>query len=343
VARQKKNREINIVHFSFFDLLFGAFGAFVFLMIMQVLSNMNTVSMDVQKMFDKVVHEKQALKNELEKHRDSDQQLKNLRQQYDQALSERKGLLEGTRNLQTKNEDLQNRLSSLEGKLGDVKGLQEELKRREGIQKALEEETSRLKGDNERLGNENTRLSGSLSRLQKESGDFKAAEEEKRKLEKALADAKQKLDAAKAVPLAIKSKSFPTLMTDENVHLALAAEGGALPYTWELTGPLPSGLSFNQMTGVISGTVKGTGDFAKSVSVKDAVGSSAQTQERISLKAIKKYEEPKEKVSPWFMILTVICLLLLAYIAYGKYKTHQYIKKMRADGWEPKWVKKAAS
>ena len=90
MARPKKNREANIIHFSFFDLLFGAFGAFVFLMIMQVLSTLNMVDKDIQKVVDETVQENTTLKTELVKYKEIDQSLKNLQQQHEKAQDEQK-------------------------------------------------------------------------------------------------------------------------------------------------------------------------------------------------------------------------------------------------------------
>ena len=52
------------------------------------------------------------------------------------------------------------------------------------------------------------------------------------------------------------TSSLPNGMAGQSYSVTLSASGGTLPYTWSLTGSqqLPSGLSLNASTGVISGT-----------------------------------------------------------------------------------------
>lgn len=55
--------------------------------------------------------------------------------------------------------------------------------------------------------------------------------------------------------LAVSSQSLPSGNVGIAYSAALTASGGTAPYSWSLTaGTLPSGLSFNDATGVISGT-----------------------------------------------------------------------------------------
>jgi hypothetical protein len=54
--------------------------------------------------------------------------------------------------------------------------------------------------------------------------------------------------------LTITTTTLPNSVVGTAYSQALTATGGTGPYSWQLTGTLPSGLSFNQSTGQISGT-----------------------------------------------------------------------------------------
>lgn len=58
---------------------------------------------------------------------------------------------------------------------------------------------------------------------------------------------------------------------------------GDAPFTWALSGSLPTGLSFNTSTATLSGTPTSTGNFSLSVSVSNASGTSTKT---ITLKSV---------------------------------------------------------
>jgi hypothetical protein len=59
--------------------------------------------------------------------------------------------------------------------------------------------------------------------------------------------------------------------------LQMTASGGTVPYTWSATG-LPTGLSINSGTGLISGTVTRNGSFTVTVTAVDAAGRAGSTQ-----------------------------------------------------------------
>jgi hypothetical protein len=67
---------------------------------------------------------------------------------------------------------------------------------------------------------------------------------------------------------------------------ALDAEGGALPYTWAGLDALPSGLSLNSQSGIISGVINSTeGTYKFRVMVTDALGNKATAVVTITVAA----------------------------------------------------------
>jgi hypothetical protein len=234
-----------------------------------------------------------TLSKELEKYKETDLLFKNLQQQYSQLMDDRKKLIREKEQISDKAGNLETRLGSLQRELGSLKKYQKTAQNKSKVIRSLEQE-------NKRLGT-------------------------------SLDQAQRKLSAIKTTPLKIKTTSFPTTMTEEQVNLALAAEGGSTPYSWRLEGKLPKGLSFNPVTGTISGVVKSAGDYKFKVKVTDARGLSVDTKNAISFKVIKKYEEQKKKVSKWFVVMALISSLLLMYIIWGKYKAAKRWKQIVED------------
>ena len=71
----------------------------------------------------------------------------------------------------------------------------------------------------------------------------------------------------------ITTSSLPNGEILAHYSQTLAVSGGLSPYTWTLTGgKLPSGLSLNSSTGVISGTPSNTGTSSFTVTAKDSAG-----------------------------------------------------------------------
>ena len=72
-------------------------------------------------------------------------------------------------------------------------------------------------------------------------------------------------------PVSITTSSLPNARRNKNYNRALAASGGATPYVWTIvSGGLPSGLSLNATTGVISGRATTLGQYAFTVHVRDS-------------------------------------------------------------------------
>lgn len=278
MARPKKDREINIVHFSFFDLLFGAFGAFIFLMIMQVISTINMVDIDIQKLVDQTIREKSALSARLKEFQDMERRLQDLQVQYDRLLTENESLTAEAKNLRRNLTDMSEELNAL-------REFRKKAVNRDNIIKLLEEKNSKLVQE--------------------------------------LKTANEKLAAISVIPLKIKTTALPIFITEENINVFVAAEGGTPPYNWEVIGGLPGGLSFNQETGALSGSPVKAGDYTVNVKLTDAEGLSVRSP-GIDLKIIKKYEEPVEEISPWFVILAVVSLFLLFYALWVKIKYNRY-------------------
>jgi hypothetical protein len=77
-------------------------------------------------------------------------------------------------------------------------------------------------------------------------------------------------------PLAVTNPGSRRTLEFSATSLQMSATGGTTPYTWSASG-LPTGLSINSSTGLISGTASRAGGFAVTVTAVDAAGASAST------------------------------------------------------------------
>lgn len=85
-------------------------------------------------------------------------------------------------------------------------------------------------------------------------------------------------------PPTILSSTLPQASVRTAYSTTLAAGGGKAPYTWSLLqGSLPSGLTLNGATGVISGTPTAPGTSSFTVQVQDSQASPATAQAMLGL------------------------------------------------------------
>lgn len=72
--------------------------------------------------------------------------------------------------------------------------------------------------------------------------------------------------------LALTSTALPEATEGTPYTAALQASGGTTPYSWKLSGSLPSGFTFNASQAAISGITSQSGAFAITAAVTDAAG-----------------------------------------------------------------------
>ncbi len=87
----------------------------------------------------------------------------------------------------------------------------------------------------------------------------------------AVATATVSLTIYNGSPLVVTTTTLPAGIVGIHYSTTLAASGGTLPYTWSVaTGSLPSGLSLDPNSGVISGTPTAANTFSFTVQVADS-------------------------------------------------------------------------
>jgi hypothetical protein len=87
-----------------------------------------------------------------------------------------------------------------------------------------------------------------------------------------------------AAPLQITTNSLPNGITSVPYQAMLAGTGGFAPYTWSITqGTLPSGLTLNATSGLISGMTTGSGTSTFTVQVSDAGTPQATAKDNLSI------------------------------------------------------------
>ena len=86
-----------------------------------------------------------------------------------------------------------------------------------------------------------------------------------------------------AAALALTSTALPEATEGTPYTAGLSASGGTTPYSWKLSGSLPSGFVFNASQGAISGITSQSGAFAITASVTDATGHTASHKLTLSV------------------------------------------------------------
>ncbi|MFI6333027.1 putative Ig domain-containing protein, partial [Micromonospora chersina] len=89
------------------------------------------------------------------------------------------------------------------------------------------------------------------------------------------ADPQEFLDTQIVVPLLVNPVPDLTHELGASFTLQLSAAGGVQPYTWSATIGLPTGVTLNSATGLLSGTTTQPGAFAVTYTARDTKGRSA--------------------------------------------------------------------
>ncbi len=79
------------------------------------------------------------------------------------------------------------------------------------------------------------------------------------------------------LPPTVVNKSIPVLQPGQTLSHSFLAMGGNGSYTWNLTGQLPNGITFNPSTAVLSGNPTQVGDFPISVTATSGANADSQT------------------------------------------------------------------
>ncbi len=75
----------------------------------------------------------------------------------------------------------------------------------------------------------------------------------------------------------ITTATLPSAIVNANFNAAVVANGGVAPYSWSIvTGALPTGISLNTSTGVLSGTPTSIGTASFTVQARDGQSATAQ-------------------------------------------------------------------
>lgn len=310
MAFAKKNRDVNLIHFSFFDLLFGALGAFIFLMIIQVLSTLNMVDDELVKMFDQAVKERNELQEQVEK-------LKVVDKEYQDLLVEHEALQKELAKISQQEKDIIQRMEKLEEnnriKEKQIAALQKLNEQLAEDKKKLE----KVQAENLRLIEENEQLNSQVMALQKEG-----------------------------MELQLLTDSLGVIAAGYPVHLSLSARGGEPPYEWHIEGKLPAGLDMDPQTGRIEGMIEEPGSYEFGFMVMDQTGVSVASQGKRPLRVVQEIpqemmEDETDYLWPMLSILFVAVFLIIMWIRkkIAEEKTRRYVEEMKRKGFDLRFVK----
>ena len=105
-------------------------------------------------------------------------------------------------------------------------------------------------------------------------------------------------------PLKIITQSIPKAVKGKHYSIALSAQGGMLPYRWTCLTPLPSGITLDKRTGILSGTSQITGPYILKIELADSSTPPSAVWRKLNL----VIEEPEEKGG--FSLTTLIVILI---------------------------------
>jgi hypothetical protein len=87
--------------------------------------------------------------------------------------------------------------------------------------------------------------------------------------------------------LEVTTTVLPEVTDGENYDAAVGVLGGTTPYHWSLSsGTLPSGISLNTGTGVISGTTQQTGSYPLTVKITDSSSPQQNVSQKYTVEAV---------------------------------------------------------
>jgi hypothetical protein len=101
----------------------------------------------------------------------------------------------------------------------------------------------------------------------------------------------------KPSPLAISTTALSSAQVNVPYTASIIAQGGALPYNWSVaSGSLPSGLSLDPGTGVLTGSISQPGAFTFTAEVTDASGQISARQLTLNSTAVRatNFDGPAE-------------------------------------------------
>jgi len=197
MARIRNSRSVEIVHSSFIDLLFGAFGAFVFIMITYVILTMNLTPDEVKGVIDKYANANKTLTEKVEnlggkvaqltaqvkdkqKVEDENRKLKEDLTQARQTAAKAKGEAEQARQeaanaekmagkYKEEKEKAEQRIAALEGKIKEMQpppsadDASERIAQLEGQLADVKGQVDKLGRDNKALNQKNKALKNKLA------------------------------------------------------------------------------------------------------------------------------------------------------------------------------------
>jgi Putative Ig domain len=107
--------------------------------------------------------------------------------------------------------------------------------------------------------------------------------------------------------LQISSGSMPNGQVGVAFQATITGNGGVTPYTWSVTGALPSGLTLNSSSGAITGTPMLAGTSTFTLGLTDSTGQKAQKSSSITVAAAGSTVCGSTSVSPPASGLSLVC------------------------------------